>query len=228
MFGYSRTCFSKPVCKSASKRFPQKNSQMTTDSITLKDVECFEIPIPSNMSIDEAYFAAKKTTLKIRSPTFTAEKASVPPHEPCQPASSDLSTDHRSSVAVQPMATVRRPANPETVTGSLGWYMLATTCFVDRLEMVEQMYIQPTQVPSKCIFESWPHGMTLSGFFLKKIHVQPKNGVRLFMNRCSMSPLDHYLMHHTNGARRWNNMVGHAGNGKHMTRKLSFQVYKSD
>lgn len=159
---------SKLVCKSTSKRFPQKNSQMTTDSITLKDVECFEIPIPSNMSIDEAYFAAKKTTLKIRSPTFMAEKASVPPHEPCQPASSDLSTDHRSSVAVQPMATVRRPAKPETVSGSLDWYMLATTCFVDRLEMVEHMSIQPTQVPSKCIFESWPHGMTPSGFRKKK------------------------------------------------------------
>lgn len=113
---------------------------MTTDSITLKDVECFEIPIPSNLSIDEAYFAAKKkTTLKIRSPTFTAEKTSVPPQEPCQPASSDLSTDQRSSVAVQPMATVRCPTKPETVTGSLDWYMLATTCFVDRSEMVEQI-----------------------------------------------------------------------------------------
>ena len=170
---------SKPVCKSTSKRFPQKNSQMTTDSITLKDVECFEIPIPSNMSIEEAYLtAAKKTTLKIRSPTFTAEKTSVPPHEPCQPASSGLSTDHRSSVAGQPMATARCPTKPETVTGSLGWYMLATTCFVDRLEMVEHMSIQPTQVPSKCIFESWPHGMTPSGF-------QKKNCNRRTESACS-------------------------------------------
>ena len=163
----------------------------------------------------------KKTTLKIRSPTCTAEKASVPPHEPCQPASSDLSTDHRSSVAGQPMATVRCPTKPETVTGSLDRYMLlATTCFVDRLEMVEQMSIQPTQVPSKCIFKSWLHGMTSSGF-----HLQPKNGVHLLVNRCSMSPLDHYLMHHPNGVRRWNNMAGRAGNGKHMTRKrISLQV----
>lgn len=140
---------SKPVCKSTSKWFPQK--KLTNDH-WLDYIERCWVLWNSNTIQHVNWWGLfcrkKKTTLKIRSPTFTAEKASVPPHEPCQPASSDLSTDHRSSVVVQPMATVRCPTKPETVTGSLGWYMLATTCFVDRLEMVEQMSIQPTQVLS--------------------------------------------------------------------------------